>query len=157
MLINDEIKRVSSVYFNPDSRVQNFLNTHGSTELKKSMSFTDLVRRPELTYDMVRSLDENVPSLSDDVREQVNIQLKYQGYIEREMKQVSDFRKLEAKKIPNEIDYDLVPSLRIEARQKLNNIRPLTVGQASRISGVSPSDISVLLIYLKSGKLNDNR
>ena len=73
------------------------------------------------------------------------------------MKQVSDFRKLEAKKIPNEIDYDLVPSLRIEARQKLNNIRPLTVGQASRISGVSPSDISVLLIYLKSGKLNDNR
>lgn len=156
-LINDEIKRVSSVYFNPDSRVQNFLNTHGSTELKKSMSFTDLVRRPELTYDMVRSLDENVPSLSDDVREQVNIQLKYQGYIEREMKQVSDFRKLEAKKIPNEIDYDLVPSLRIEARQKLNNIRPLTVGQASRISGVSPSDISVLLIYLKSGKLNDNR
>lgn len=156
-LINDEIKRVSSVYFNPDSRVQNFLNTHGSTELKKSMSFTDLVRRPELTYDMVRSLDENVPSLSADVREQVNIQLKYQGYIEREMKQVSDFRKLEAKKIPNEIDYDLVPSLRIEARQKLNNIRPLTVGQASRISGVSPSDISVLLIYLKSGKLNDNR
>lgn len=156
-LINDEIKRVSSVYFNPDSRVQNFLNTHGSTELKKSMSFTDLVRRPELTYDMVRSLDENVPFLSDDVREQVNIQLKYQGYIEREMKQVSDFRKLEAKKIPNEIDYDLVPSLRIEARQKLNNIRPLTVGQASRISGVSPSDISVLLIYLKSGKLNDNR
>lgn len=156
-LINDEIKRVSSVYFNPDSRVQNFLNTHGSTELKKSMSFTDLVRRPELTYDMVRSLDENVPSLSADVREQVNIQLKYQGYIEREMKQVSDFRKLEAKKIPNEIDYDLVPSLRIEARQKLNNIRPLTVGQASRISGVSPSDISVLLIYLKSGKFNDNR
>jgi tRNA uridine 5-carboxymethylaminomethyl modification enzyme len=156
-LINDEIKRVSSVYFNPDSHVQNFLTTHGSTELKKSMSFTDLVRRPELTYDMVRSLDKNVPSLSDDVREQVNIQLKYQGYIEREMKQVSDFRKLEAKKIPNEIDYDLVPSLRIEARQKLNNIRPLTVGQASRISGVSPSDISVLLIYLKSGKLNDNR
>ena len=156
-LINDEIKRVSSVYFNPDSRVQNFLKTHGSTELKKSMSFTDLVRRPELTYDMVRSLDENVPSLSADVSEQVNIQLKYQGYIEREMKQVSDFRKLEAKKIPNEIDYDLVPSLRIEARQKLNNIRPLTVGQASRISGVSPSDISVLLIYLKSGKLNDNR
>lgn len=150
--IDDEIKRVSSVYFNTDSNVQNFLSAHGSTELKKSMSFTDLVRRPELTYDMVRSIDVNAPILPDDVREQVNIQLKYQGYIEREMKQVSDFRKLEAKKIPNQIDYDLVPSLRIEARQKLSKIRPLTVGQASRISGVSPSDISVLLIYIKSGK-----
>ena len=114
------------------------------------------VCRPELNYDLVSSLDDTAPELPLEVREQVNIGLKYEGYIERESKQVEEFHRIEDKKIPENLDYELVPSLRIEARQKLSTHRPETVGQASRISGVSPSDISVLLVYLKSGKYLDH-
>ncbi len=150
--INDEVSRVKQVYFGANATVQNFLIEHNSTELKKGVSFKDLVCRPELSYEDVRELDTNAPDLPRDVRDQINIQLKYEGYLQREEKQVREFHQLEDKKIPDIINYDDVPSLRIEARQKLAATRPLTVGQASRISGVSPSDISVLLVYLKSGK-----
>ncbi|MDD5866945.1 MAG: tRNA uridine-5-carboxymethylaminomethyl(34) synthesis enzyme MnmG [Lachnospiraceae bacterium] len=151
-LIENEIQRVSNIYFGGTEKVQNFLLSHGSTPLKKSLSFKDLVCRPELNYDLVSELSPSGQELPQDVREQINIQIKYQGYIDRESKQVEEFKKLESKKIPQGLDYDQVPSLRIEARQKLKQVRPINIGQASRISGVSPADISVLLIYLKSGK-----
>ena len=109
-------------------------------------------RRPELSYDKTAPLDEDRPHLNDSVREQVNIQIKYSGYIERQEKQVKHFQRLEDKLIPEELDYDKVPSLRIEARQKLKAARPVSIGQASRILGVSPSDVSVLMIYIESGK-----
>lgn len=114
-----------------------------------------MIRRPELSYDKTAPLDPDRPSLNDSVREQVNVQIKYEGYLAREQKQVEHFKKLEDKLIPEELDYDKVPSLRIEARQKLKDTRPVSVGQASRILGVSPSDISVLMIYIESGKYLD--
>lgn len=155
-MIEDEMARVRKIIFGANERVQNFLLKNNSTELKKGVTFKDLVCRPELNYDLVSSLDDTAPELPLEVREQVNIGLKYEGYIERESKQVEEFHRIEDKKIPENLDYELVPSLRIEARQKLSTHRPETVGQASRISGVSPSDISVLLVYLKSGKYLDH-
>ena len=155
-MIEDEMARVRKINFGANERVQNFLLKNNSTELKKGVTFKDLVCRPELNYDLVASLDDTAPELPLEVREQVNIGLKYEGYIERESKQVEEFHRIEDKKIPENLDYELVPSLRIEARQKLSTHRPETVGQASRISGVSPSDISVLLVYLKSGKYLDH-
>lgn len=110
----------------------------------------DLIRRPELTYEMLADIDETRPELPVDVQEQVNINIKYDGYIQRQSKQVEQFKKLEVKKIPEDFDYDQVPSLRTEARQKLKMIHPISIGQASRISGVSPADISVLLVYMES-------
>jgi tRNA uridine 5-carboxymethylaminomethyl modification enzyme len=107
-----------------------------------------LIKRPELTYDLLASLDKARPELDAEVREQVNIQIKYEGYISRQMKQVEQFKKLEAKKIPDDINYDDVMGLRIEARQKLNKIRPTSIGQASRISGVSPADVNMVLVHL---------
>ena len=115
-----------------------------------------MIRRPELSYDLLESIDEQRPDLPFEVREQVNINIKYEGYITRQIKQVEHFKKIESKKIHAEIDYDDVPSLRIEARQKLNKLRPLNMGQASRISGVSPADISVLLVYLEQAKYLKN-
>ena len=120
------------------------------------VKLSDLIRRPELDYDLLYEIDEGRPSLPIDVREQVNINIKYEGYIERQIKQVEDFKKLESKIIPETIDYNDVKSLRLEARQKLQELRPLSIGQASRISGVSPADISVLLVYLEQGKYLDN-
>ena len=112
----------------------------------------ELIRRPELSYEKLRDIDEERPELPWDVEEQVNINIKYEGYIRRQMKQVEQFRKLENRKIPEDIDYDQIQSLRIEAKQKLTEIRPASIGQASRISGVSPADISVLLVYLSAAK-----
>ena len=108
-----------------------------------------MIRRPELSYEILKELDPDRPQLPDDVAEQVNINIKYEGYIIRQMKQVSSFKKLENKRLEKDFDYDAVKGLRIEARQKLNLYRPVSIGQASRISGVSPADISVLLIYLE--------
>jgi tRNA uridine 5-carboxymethylaminomethyl modification enzyme len=113
----------------------------------------ELIRRPELNYELIAELDEQRIPLPQDVVEQINIEIKYQGYIERQKQQVEHFKKLENKKIPDYIDYNNIDSLRLEARQKLNKIKPENVGQASRISGVSPADISVLLVYLSSKKL----
>ena len=129
--------------------MQKFLEDHGSTPLKSGTTLAELIRRPELDYELISELDPGRPSLLRGVGEEVNINIKYDGYITRQQKQVTQFKKLESKKIPESIDYDDVPSLRIEARQKLQKYRPLSIGQASRISGVSPADISVLLIYLE--------
>lgn len=129
-------------------QVQELLTALGSTPLKSGSTLAELITRPELTYDMLAPIDKNRPDLPSDVTEQVEIELKYEGYIRRQMSQVAQFKKMEHKRIPADIDYDAIPSIRIEARQKLKQVRPENVGQASRISGVSPADISVLLVYL---------
>lgn len=148
--IREEIRRVECANIGANQKVQGFLEKQGSTPLKSSSTVGELIRRPELTYQILAEIDEARPDLPEEVQEQVNIQIKYEGYITRQQKQVEQFKKLETKKIPADLDYDQVPSLRTEARQKLKQIRPLSMGQASRISGVSPADLSVLLIYLES-------
>ena len=125
------------------------LEKYGSTPLNSGTTLAELIRRPELSYEKLKEIDENRPELPYDVQEQVDINIKYDGYIKRQTRQVEQFKKLENKKIPENINYDEIQSLRIEAKQKLNQIRPVSIGQASRISGVSPADISVLLVYLK--------
>lgn len=147
--IHEEIKRIEHVNIGASERVQSLLESFGSTPLKSGTTLAELIRRPELSYEAVASIDENRPELSWDVKEQVDINVKYDGYIKRQLRQVEQFKKLEAKKIPTDIDYEKVGSLRIEARQKLEMYRPVSIGQASRISGVSPADISVLLVYME--------
>lgn len=148
--IKKEVDRVLHVNIGANDKVQDFLKRHGSTPLKTGTTLAELIRRPELCYEDLAELDEERPSLKYDVKEQVEIHIKYDGYIKRQMKQVEQFRKLEKKRLPDNFDYDKVPSLRIEARQKLKLYQPHSVGQASRIAGVSPADISVLLIFLES-------
>ena len=147
--IEEEIKRVSHVNVGTSDEVQKLLEECGSTLLKSGSTLEELIKRPELNYDMLAPIDKDRPELPYDVCEQVNINIKYDGYITRQMKQVEQSRKLEIKKIPEDIDYGKVGSLRLEARQKLEKFRPMNIGQASRISGVSPADISVLLVYLE--------
>lgn len=147
--IEAEIKRVEQVHVGAGKEVQQCLVSHGSTELKSSATLAELIRRPELTYDMLAEIDPERPQLPEEVGEQVNIYIKYDGYLQRQMKQVEQFKKLEARKIPADLDYDAVPSLRIEARQKLKQYQPMSIGQASRLAGVSPADVSVLLVYLE--------
>lgn len=149
-LIEEETKRAEHTVIGANGKVQAFLENHGSTLLKSSATLADLIRRPELDYIMLEEIDEGRPQLPEDVQEEVSINIKYEGYMKRQLKQVEQFKKLETKKIPSWLDYDQVPSLRTEARQKLKSIRPISMGQASRISGVSPADISVLLVYLES-------
>ena len=151
-LIKNEIERVEHANVGANEKVQTLLKECGSTPLSSGSTIAELIRRPELTYDMLKPIDNARPdfpkNLAEEVAEQVNIYIKYAGYITRQMRQVEQFKKLERKKIPEDIDYDKVNSLRIEAIQKLKEHRPASIGQASRISGVSPADISVLLIYL---------
>ncbi len=149
-LINEEVSRLQLFKVGANKRTQEFLAAHDSAPLKTGTTMAELMCRPELTYEMLAEIDDERPSLSSDVIEQVNINIKYDGYIKRQQKQVEQFKKIENKKIPEDICYDDVNSLRLEARQKLEKYRPLSVGQASRISGVSPADISVLLIYLET-------
>lgn len=151
-LIAEEIQRVKTVNIGANEPVQKFLEEHNSIPLKKGMKLAELVRRPELNYQILADIDPTRPELPADVQEQVDINIKYEGYIDRQIKQIADFKKLEDKKIPEQIDYDDVSSLRLEAQQKLKALRPINIGQASRISGVSPADISVLLVYLEQGK-----
>lgn len=157
-LIKEEVNRLQSLKIGANKKTQEFLERHNSASLKTGTYMSELMCRPELSYEILAELDEGRPILSADVIEQVNINIKYDGYIKRQQKQVEQFKKIENKKIPVDIDYDDIGSLRLEARQKLTKYRPLSVGQASRISGVSPADISVLLIYLetyyKSGKIH---
>ena len=148
--IAEEIERVDHENIGGTEVVQKFLEAHESTLLKSGTTIGELVRRPELDYEMLAEIDKNRPQYSAGVREQVNINIKYQGYIRRQMKQVEQFKKMENKRIPKDINCDEVGSLRIEAVQKLKKFQPLSIGQASRISGVSPADISVLLVYLES-------
>lgn len=150
--IEAEIRRVEHEPVGANKTVQDFLEKNGSTPLKTGTTLGELIRRPELNYELLKEIDRDRPSLPEAVREQVNINIKYEGYIKRQLKQVEQFKKLEKKKIPEHIDYDQVGSLRIEAVQKLKLYRPESIGQASRIAGVSPADISVLLVYLEQMK-----
>ena len=149
-MIDEEIRRVEHTNIGTSEKVQSLLESFGSTPLTSGATLAELIRRPELSYEKLSPIDEKRPELPYDVKEQVDINIKYDGYIKRQMRQVEQFRKMEKKKIPDDIDYDEIQSLRIEARQKLKQIRPASIGQASRISGVSPADISVLLVYLGS-------
>ncbi len=146
--IDAEILRAKEQTIGATEQVQELLTSLNSTPLKSGSTLAELITRPELTYDMLAPIDKNRPELPFDVTEQVEIELKYEGYIRRQMSQVAQFKKMEHKRIPADIDYDAIPSIRLEARQKLKQVRPENVGQASRISGVSPADISVLLVYL---------
>ncbi len=148
-LIEQEVERVHHVNLGAGAAVQKLLKEHGSTPLKTGTTLAELIRRPELSYEVLAELDEERPVLAADVVEQVNINIKYDGYIRRQLKQVKEFKRLEKKKLPENFDYNQIKSLRIEAKQKLNLYQPVNVGQASRISGVSPADISVLLVYLE--------
>ena len=147
-MIEEEINRVEHTNIGTSDKIQNILTINGSTPLTSGTTLAELIRRPELSYEKLAAIDEKRPELPYDVIEQVDINIKYDGYIKRQMRQVEQFRKMEKKKIPADINYNEIQSLRIEAKQKLNQIRPSSIGQASRISGVSPADISVLLVYL---------
>ena len=156
-LIQEEIARLQKKTVGVQERIQSFLKKWGSAPLKSGATMEELIKRPELTYEILGEIDEDRPDLPRDVQEQVNINLKYEGYIARQMRQVEAFQKLENKKLPPGIDYDDVHNLRLEAIQKLKEYRPASVGQASRISGVSPADISVLLIYLEKYGQRDKK
>jgi tRNA uridine 5-carboxymethylaminomethyl modification enzyme len=147
--IEQEIKRLHNTYVGTTEEIQQFLAKNNSTLLKSGSSLADLLKRPELTYNQLEEIDTNRAQLNGDIIEQVNIQIKYEGYIKRQRKQVSQYKKLEKRLIPEEIDYDRISSLRLEAIQKLKKVKPMSIGQASRISGVSPADISVLLVYIE--------
>ena len=155
-MIREEISRIKTVHVGASKEVQELMEALGSVPLASGMMLDELIRRPELTYDMVAPIDPERPSLPTDVTEQVNIELKYEGYIKRQLKQVEQFKKMEARKIPEDINYDDVKSLRIEAVQKLKAFQPSNIGQASRIAGVSPADISVLHVYLEQLRRNHN-
>ena len=148
-LIEKELDRLRNTYIGPDTEVNELLSENSSTPVSSGVSLYELLSRPELNYDVLKPVDKDRKELPPDVTEQVEIEIKYHGYIERQLKQVEAFKKLEKKYIPKDMDYDKVQSLRLEARQKLKQFRPVSIGQASRISGVSPADISVLLVYLK--------
>ena len=150
-LIQEEIVRLKSTMVGAGSKIQIFLKAHGSSPLKTAVSLAELLCRPELSYEVLAEIDMDRQPLPEAVREQVEIEIRYEGYITRQKRQVEQYKKMEKKKIPKDLDYDAVPSLRLEARQKLKMFRPLSIGQASRISGVSPADISVLLVYLEHG------
>ena len=152
-LIEEEIERLKKVHVGTEKKVQEILQKYNSTPLNSGISLAELIRRPELSYECLEEIDKDRPEFPNDLKEevwdQVNINIKYKGYISRQKKQVEQFKKLENKKIPANIDYDSIKSLRIEALQKLKEYRPVSIGQASRISGVSPADISVLLVYME--------
>ena len=147
-LIEEEVERMKKTTVGARAEVQELLAKYESTPLQSGTTLAELLKRPELSYETIKDIDKDRKELPEDVKEQVNIELKYDGYIKRQLRQVEQYKKLENKKIPEDIDYDDVYSLRKEAVQKLKELRPASVGQASRISGVSPADISVLLIYL---------
>ena len=150
--IEKEISRLERTVVGGTEKVQKFLESQGSTLLKNGVTLAELVKRPELSYEALSEIDEDRPSLPLSVREQVEINLKYEGYLKRQESQIRQFKKLEGKKLPEDFDYESIKGLRREAMQKLNQLRPVNIGQASRISGVSPADISVLLVYLEQRK-----
>jgi len=150
--IEKEIIRVSKVVVSPREEVNNILKENGLKEITTGTKLSDLIKRPELSYNKLKLVDKERISLSDEIKEQVNIQIKYEGYIKRQLKQVEQFKKMESKLIPQDINYNNINGLRIEAKQKLNSTRPKNIGHASRITGVSPADISVLLVYIEANK-----
>lgn len=156
-MTKNEIERLRSVSIGASKKNQEFLERHGSAPLKTGSNLAELICRPELDYEKLAEIDPDRERIPDRVIQQVEIELKYEGYIERQLRQVEHFKKMEKKLIPHDLDYEQIPSLRLEARQKLKNFKPLSVGQASRISGVSPADISVLLVYLEQYRKNEQR
>ncbi|WP_096272227.1 tRNA uridine-5-carboxymethylaminomethyl(34) synthesis enzyme MnmG [Paucisalibacillus globulus] len=151
--VEEEKKRLRKISIKPTPEVQSMLEAANATPLKEPMKAYDLLKRPELHYDSIDSVIESNESLSTDVKEQVEIQIKYEGYIKKANEQVERMKKMEDKKIPEDIDYDAISGLATEARQKLKLVQPLSVGQASRISGVNPADISILLVYIEHGRI----
>lgn len=151
--IEEEIARLKSTILKPTEELQQLVLKAGGSELKDGIRASDLMRRPEMNYAVIDQIAPSEKVLSEDVKEQVEIQIKYEGYIEKSLQQVEKLKKMEDKKIPDNIDYDAINSLASEARQKLKKVRPLTVAQASRISGVNPADVSILLVYLEQGKI----
>ena len=147
--MEEELERLKTVYVGTSEKVQAILEYRGSTLLRSGIALSELLKRPELEYEDFNEVDTARPALTPSEIEQVMIELRYEGYISRQSKQVEQFKKLEKKLIPEDLDYDDVYSLRLEAQQKLKEVRPISMGQASRISGVSPADISVLLVYLE--------
>ncbi len=156
VLIENEIQRMKETTVGANKEVQEFLIKNDSATLKTGSTLAEILCRPEMTYELLSEIDKGRPKLSKDIIEQVSIEIKYEGYIKRQNHQVEQYKKMESKKIPENIDYDDIKSLRIEARQKLKQYKPINVGQASRISGVSPADISVILVYLEHKKLSEN-
>ena len=155
-LIDEEKQRLEETMVGASPKIQAFLESHESSTLKTAASLAEILRRPEMKYEYLKEIDEEYPDLPYEVTEQVEIDIKYDGYIKRQLKQVEQFKKLEEKRIPDDIDYDQINSLRIEAVQKLKLCKPLSIGQASRISGVSPADISVLLVYLEQRRMQNH-
>ena len=151
--IDAEIKRLSDIRIKPNEHTQAIIEQHGGSRLKDGILAIDLLRRPEMTYDIILEILEEEHQLSADVEEQVEIQTKYEGYINKSLQQVEKVKRMEEKKIPEDLDYSKIDSLATEAREKLSEVKPLNIAQASRISGVNPADISILLIYLEQGKL----
>ncbi len=149
-LIDAEVERLKSTKIGANQTIQAFMEKNESSPLKTATSLAELICRPEFNYDNIEEIDPNRQPLPSDVKEQVEITIRYEGYIDRQLRQVEQFKKLEKKLIPADINYDDVSSLRLEARQKLEKFRPTNIGQASRIGGVNPADITVLIIYLDS-------
>ena len=149
-MIEDEVNRIKEVYVSPSDEVNDIMKSYNTTPITTGISLEELIRRPELDYNKTASFDKKRKPLDSDITEQVENMIKYEGYIARQIKQVEQYKKMEGKLIPEDIDYNNVGNLRLEAIQKLNQVRPSSIGQASRISGVSPADISVLLVYVKS-------
>jgi len=151
-MIEDEIDRLKKTTIAPSEKVNKFLIEHGSSPISTGVKLSELLKRPELSYEALREIDPQRPDLPRSVKEEVEIEIKYEGYIKKQLQQIEQFKKLENKKIPEWVDYNLISGLSTEAKQKLSQIRPASIGQASRISGVSPADISVLLIWLEQAK-----
>ena len=150
--IHSEMERLSKVQVGASGEVSSFLESLGSAAPVKGLTLEELIRRPELSYEVLKPIDPDRPDLTKDVIEQINIEIKYKGYIERERRQIQNFKKLEKRRIPEKIDYEAIKGIRIEGRQKLSKFRPVSIGQASRIQGISPADIQVLIVYLESLK-----
>ena len=151
--IEAEIKRLTSIILKPNQQVQELIKSLGGSELRDGIRASDLLKRPEMSYEHIEVLSPSELELDTDVKEQVEIQIKYEGYIEKSLQQVERMKKMENKKIPEDIDFDAISGIATEARHRLNKIRPLSLAQASRISGVNPADISILLVYLEQGKI----
>ncbi len=150
--INAEIKRVSTLNMSPSQELNDFLAEHGTAPLSTGCKMADLIRRPQLNYAMLEKFDANRPELSFEVCEQVELQIKYEGYISKQLLQIEQMRKLEQRKLPKDTDYSQIRGLRLEAAEKLNKVKPISIGQASRISGVSPADVSLLIVWLEQRK-----
>ena len=152
-MIEDEIKRLGRTVLKPDDALQEAIREIGGTELKEAIHASDLLRRPEVHYGLIEAAAPSDVELPEEVKEQVEIQVKYEGYINKSMQQVERLKKMEDKKIPEDIDYDAIQGIASEARHNLKEVRPLSIAQASRISGVNPADISILLVYIEQGRI----